>query len=116
MLRACLMLAVVLFPGTAGARPPENADPALSPWFQGLRQPRTGTSCCSIADCRATDFRQTGDSYDVLIDEKFGISPPRWLSVPPERILSDTGNPTGSAVVCYTPALGIMCFVRPPEA
>ena len=24
-------------------------------------------------------------------------------------------NPTGRAVVCYTPTLGIVCFIRGPE-
>src|SRR5215469_16074808 len=34
------------------AAPPDNPDPALAPWFESLKQPGTGASCCSIADCR----------------------------------------------------------------
>jgi hypothetical protein len=39
----------------------------------------------------------------------------RWLPIPPDKILDRTDNPTGRAVVCYTPTLGIMCFIRGPE-
>src|SRR5215510_8006667 len=52
----------------ADARPPPNADMTLAPWFQGLRQPRTGMSCCSIADCRPTDFRTNGSHYEAMVD------------------------------------------------
>jgi hypothetical protein len=89
--------------------PPENADPALAPWFQSLRQPETGMSCCDIADCRPTEYRMTGDDYEVWIDNK-------WMTVPPRRILQRTDNPVGRAVVCWTPQRGIMCFVRAVEA
>lgn len=102
----CCML--VLIAGAADARPPPNADMSLAPWFQGLRQPGTGISCCSIADCRQTDFRIAGGHYEVMIDSQ-------WRAVPPDKILDRIDNPTGRAVVCYTPTLGIMCFIRGPE-
>src|SRR5579875_510632 len=100
-------LAVVLLAlasSAAGARPPDNADPGLGPWFQGLRQPDTGISCCSVADCRQTEYRASGGHYEALIQD-------RWVSVPPQKVLSQTENPTGRAVVCWTPSTGIMCFV-----
>ncbi|HLG89635.1 MAG TPA: hypothetical protein VKZ79_20840 [Alphaproteobacteria bacterium] len=115
-MRVPLVVTGLLLAATAYARPPENADPALAPWFEGLHQPHTGISCCSIADCRPTDYREVPNGYEVLIDDRFGLSPPQWQSVPPEKILDHIGNPTGRAVVCFTPAAGIMCFVRPPEA
>ncbi len=102
---AAVAAALLLSADGARARPPENADPSLSPWFQSLRQPNTGYSCCSIADCRPTDYRITGDRYEALIQGK-------WLTVPPEKVLPRTDNPVGRAVVCWTPATGIMCFVR----
>jgi len=98
-----LMLSTATF-----AHPPPNADMSLAPWFQGLRQPGTGMSCCSIADCRQTDFRVAGAHYEALIEGE-------WRPVPPATILERTDNPTGHAVVCYTPTLGIMCFIRGPE-
>jgi hypothetical protein len=97
---------VFAMPGLA--RSPPNADKLLAPWFQGLRQPGTGISCCSVADCRLTDFRTQGDHYEAMIDGQ-------WREVPATTILERIENPTGHAVVCYTPARGIMCFVRGPE-
>jgi hypothetical protein len=97
-----------LIAGSATARPPPNADMSLAPWFQDLRQPGTGMSCCSMADCRQTDFRIAGSHYEAMVDGE-------WREVPPDTILQRTDNPTGRAVVCYTPSRGIMCFIRGPE-
>jgi hypothetical protein len=100
--------AIGLIAGSAAARPPPNADMSLAPWFQGLRQPGTGMSCCSIADCRQTDFRIAGSHYEAMVD---GV----WHQVPADKVLEQAYNPTGHAVVCYTPTRGIMCFIRGPE-
>jgi hypothetical protein len=100
--------ALLAFEAPVGARPPPNANPALAPWFRSLVQPGTGMSCCSIADCRETDFRIIGDHYEALIQGE-------WHEIPPDKILPRADNPTGRAVVCWSPALGIMCFVRGPE-
>ena len=100
--------AFVSLAAAAFGRPPPNADPALAPWFHSLMQPGTGISCCSEADCRRTDFRINGDHYEAMIQ---GV----WQRVPNSSVLRRSDNPTGSAVVCWTPALGIMCFVRGPE-
>jgi hypothetical protein len=107
--RLILAAAFMLAAAHAAALPPPNADPALAPWFRDLRQPGTGMSCCSIADCRPTDYRTTGDQYEVLIGD-------RWLAVPPDKILDRRDNPTGRAIVCWTPQRGIMCFIRGTEA
>jgi hypothetical protein len=100
--------ALGLFIVAAEAHPPPNADMSLAPWFQSLRQPGTGMSCCSIADCRQTDFRIQDGHYQAMIDG-------RWRPVPPEAVLERIDNPTGRAVVCYTPYRGIMCFIKGPE-
>ncbi len=92
----------------AGAAPPDNADTSLAPWYQSLRQPGTGISCCSMADCRATEYRTSAFGYEAFIDDK-------WLAVPPDRVLQHVDNPTGRAIVCYVPGRGILCFVRPAE-
>lgn len=108
-LGAAAIAALLLgFTMLARAAPPETADPTLSQWFRSLRQPGTGISCCSMADCRTTDYRIVAEGYEALID---GV----WLSVPAERVLDHIDNPTGRAVVCYLPSKGIMCFVRPSE-
>jgi hypothetical protein len=108
MMRIIVIASELLVAANAFAEPPSDTDYALAPWFQSLRQPGTGKSCCSIADCRTTDYRTDGDHYEALIDG-------RWMIVPSEKILQRADNPTGRAVVCWTPALGIMCFVRAAE-
>jgi hypothetical protein len=103
------VIALALLAGPVEAAPPSNADPAMAPWFRSLMQPGTGISCCSLSDCRATDSRIQGDHYEALIGDQ-------WFAVPPERILQRADNPTGRAVVCWTPQRGIMCFVRATES
>jgi hypothetical protein len=102
--------------GSAVAAPPDQIDPELSPWFESLTQPGTGAKCCGISDCRVADFRRDADGYEVKVDRTWGLSATFWLRVPSERILDRTDNPTGQAVLCFTPAAGILCFVRPPES
>ncbi len=108
MMRSLLGAACLLAAANAIAQPPKDSDYTLAPWFQSLRQPGSGISCCSLADCRTTDYRTDGDSYEALIDGQ-------WLVVPEDKVLQRTDNPTGRAVVCWTPARGIMCFVRANE-
>ena len=109
MKRLVLIAVGLLFVAPADAEPPPNADPALAPWFRSLLQPGTSVSCCSISDCRATEYRIEGDHYEALIGEK-------WLVVPADKILQRTDNPTGHAVVCWTPQRGIVCFIRATES
>jgi hypothetical protein len=102
------ILGLLLLSAPVRAAPPADADPALSPWFQSLRQPGTGVSCCSVADCRPVDYRTTASGYEVWIEN-------RWQPVPPEKVLQRADNPVGRAIVCWTKQIGIMCFVRAPE-
>lgn len=108
-MRLLLLAVLLLGAGAAGADPPPNADPALAPWFRSLLQPGTSISCCSVADCRATEYRIEGDHYEALIGDT-------WFVVPPDKVLERTDNPTGRAVVCWTPQRGIVCFVRATES
>ncbi len=100
----------------AAAAPPDNPDPRFSPWYKSLRQPGTGAECCGIADCRIVEFRRNGEGYEVFVDERWRLSRPYWARVPPEKILERPDNPTGRAVVCFTPEAGVMCFVLPPQS
>jgi hypothetical protein len=83
--------------------PPENADPALAPWFRSLAQPGTGISCCSIADCRPVDARTTSSGYEIFVKDQ-------WLAVPPEKVLQGKQNPTGKPVACVLNNQ-VLCFV-----
>ena len=114
MLKSAFAILCVLIAAPAFAAPPENADPNLREWYEGLRQPSSGAPCCSIADCRRTEARHNAEGWEVLIDERFGARDSRWTPVPRGRVL-DRQNPTGEAVVCFLPTIGVMCFVPPPE-
>ena len=81
----------------ADAMPPENItpNPALHAWFESLKQPGTQKPCCSISDCRFTDYKEQNGHFEVFIDG--------WpYVVPDQAVLRLTGNPNTKAVVCYT--------------
>jgi hypothetical protein len=95
----------------AWARPPEGVpiDPTLHDWYESLREPGTAYPCCSIADCRPTDYRMGGSGYEAWLDEQ-------WIQVPDDRVLKNQPNPVGRAVVCRSPVNGsILCFVPASE-
>ena len=106
----------------ARSEPPENANPALSAWFNSLTNPQTGgISCCAQADGHILNERQwrvDGDHYMIKIAGN-------WYDVPPEAVLQHVENPTGGAVAFYPPAMDegagmgrnptIYCFVRQVE-
>ena len=120
LVRALPRLAVGVLLGLAAAaeaRPPENADPALAPWFQSLHSAEGGL-CCSEADCRPVEYRMTEDHYEVLIGRQYGPDvEEHWEDVPAESVLQKTDNPTGHAIACWTPYTQprVICFVRPSE-
>jgi hypothetical protein len=95
--------AAVVASFAAFGAPPENADPALAPWFRSLAQPGTGISCCSIADCRPVEARITPSGYEIHVKDK-------WVAVPPDKILHGKENPTGKPVACVLNDQ-ILCFV-----
>lgn len=37
------------------------------------------------------------------------------MAVPADSILHRKDNPTGRAIVCYEPGVGIICFIKGPE-
>ena len=109
-------MAIALSVAPVYAEPPDHADPSLSRWFNSLKQPGTGAGCCSMADCRRAQVRRDSQGYEVMIDQSWHVSSTFWLRVPANRILDERNNPTGYAVLCYTPEAGILCFVPPPES
>lgn len=101
-------LAFALFPNLANSELPPGAEPGpLSQWFQSLRHPLSGHSCCSIADCRAVRVRMAGGHYEVLDGSV-------WLVVPDNSILQQRDNPVGEPVACIRVGV-VLCFVRGPE-
>jgi hypothetical protein len=115
-----MLVVLVVITTPVQAAPPENANPALAPWFQSLEVPGTNhSSCCSQSDCRPVDYRISGDYYEALLTpEQFsraGVLQPRWIPVPFDRILQRVDNPTGKAILCWLPGMGVLCFVRPDD-
>jgi len=112
-----LCIAVVLaWPIVVRGAPPENADPALAPWFQSLHN-AAGAFCCDQADGRATEHVRVANdgSYSALIDERWNNDPPAWVPVPKGAVLDRPDNPTGRYVVFWTAGAGVICLVRPAE-
>ena len=98
-MRRLILAAIPVLVQTALAAPPDDADPKLAPWFNDLRQPWTNALCCSMADCRPAPSRLLDGHYEAFIDGD-------WRAVPDERVLTRSDNPTGRAVVCWTPRAG----------
>lgn len=90
--------------GSAFAAPPPDANPAFGAWFSSLVDPETNAPCCSLTDCRTVEHRMARDHFEVEVEG-------HWLSVPVEKILHRTDNPTGQAVLCWSKMLGILCFI-----
>lgn len=108
-----------------------DGDHSHDAWYMGLMQPgsehsMSPRSCCSLLDCKPTDYRINADGhYEAFIGpEQFGdvfhlngsnIKFPGWSVVPDEVVIRDkevlASNPTGRAVICWTPWRGILCFV-----
>ncbi len=108
-MRHCILGTVLLLACQARAAPPDHAEPSLAPWYNSLRQPWTNALCCSVADCRPVLSRTRDGHYEVFIQGD-------WRVVPDDRVMSRPDNPTGRAVVCWTPQAGVLCFVTAPES
>ena len=116
--RAACAIAAIVACSTARAAPPEHADPAMAGWFQSLQRPDGLGGCCSQSDCRAVEYRQILDHYEALVTpEAFPATAkePMWVGIPAKVVLKKTDNPTGRAILCWTPGTGPLCFVTPPE-
>jgi hypothetical protein len=99
-----LLLSTLL--DVAIALPPSDADPnsPMGLWFRSLTVPRSGLSCCSIADCRVVEARLAGDHWEVRAGDS-------WMTVSPEVVLR-RDNPDGRPVACLQ-AGAVRCFVPP---
>jgi hypothetical protein len=104
IVRAAIAASVIAIPTMAA--PPPNADGALAPWFRSLRVPGTNASCCDEGDCRRTVAEMA--PYGWKAKTLFG-----WIPIP-RRIILYVPNPTGEAILCWTPNRGPLCFIPPP--
>ena len=97
-------LIVLSFAGASHSAPSPDANPASGAWFGSLVDPDTNAPCCSLSDCRMVEHRMGRDHFEVEVEG-------HWVSVPEEKVLHRADNPTGQAVLCWSRALGILCFV-----
>lgn len=103
-----IAIIVLMIAGTpAPAAPPADANSEFSPWFNSL-QDGAGASCCSIADCRRTEYRFTKLGLHARTPDG------EWVPIPPETILPRTDNPTGFGILCWNGSR-VLCFVRAAE-
>ena len=96
------------------AAPPPNADPELAPWFRSLRQPKSGLSCCDIADCRRVKYRVVNGHFQAFIGGEFARwqNPPNaWVDVPETSVFYQHDNPTGEGIACWS-GNAIICFIE----
>jgi len=117
-LRAALALGpAVLVAIIAQARPPAGADldSPESKWYQSLKQPQSGASCCDISDCRKAPVRDAGDHWEFLAvrAEYGGNGDDQWHAIPEDKWLRGKTNPTGETVICWDPRFGVLCAVKP---
>lgn len=119
-----VILLLVLIGVAAGVRafsqdghPPEHAQGIHGQghaqnhdWYQQLKQPGTGYSCCNgtangiEGDCRPTRAYIGDDGiWRALIDG-------RWVSVPPRVVLKDLA-PDGRSHICASRSGLIYCFL-----
>ncbi len=82
----------------------------LHPWYQSLKSPRTGYSCCSSMDCRAAPEAKFENGHWSVVVNGARVSVPTDLVIRPES----TENPTVEAHVChYAYGHDVLCFVPP---
>lgn len=91
--------------GTYGQGHAENHD-----WYQELKQPGTGYSCCNgttggiEGDCRPTRAYLTDEGqWRALVDG-------RWVLVPPRAVLKQLA-PDGRSHICASRTGVIYCFL-----
>lgn len=93
---------------------PLNLTPEQRSWFKSVRSPH-GVPCCDISDGHRTDYEPRNDGLYWIPDPIHLDLPRQWISVPPEAVVYNAGNPIGEAVVWYVQqgpdSVYIRCFV-----
>lgn len=116
LLRFILLVLVAMLVVMAKGRAEEHthghiqSHDKLHGWYQSLKSPRTGYSCCSSKDCRAAPEAKFEDGQWTVVVNGNRISVPADLVIKPDS----KENPTVEAHVCHYPAGNdVLCFVPP---
>ncbi len=94
--------------------------PELNKWYHDLMQPdNPGMSCCGEADAYWCDDVHVvdGKTYCAITDEREVTGRPHLdvgtrFEIPPNKIKTNQGNPTGHEVIFLTTAGHVWCFVQ----
>lgn len=83
----------------------------LHHWYQTLKQPNSGISCCNKQDCRPTEARMLPDGTIEAMKDG------RWVTIPPEKILN-VPSPDLNSHICAPDSTSrayhpdhVFCFV-----
>ena len=98
-----------------------DGDPSHDAWFESLKQPENGASCCSTYDCHEVpdgEYRVRSGHYEFHYTRSvFGdMANEKWLPIPEEKWLRGKNNPTGALVVCginVGVGFAVWCAVEP---
>lgn len=102
-----IALAAVAILGVSSAAPAHDAkamadaamgDPTRGKWFESLKQPGLGTSCCNLTDCHQTQARQLPDqTWRAILHDYKGD---RWVAIPPDKVVKRPLSVDGEAYIC----------------
>ncbi len=91
-----------------------NEQGRVKGWFKSVRSPH-GVPCCDWADGHPTEAEPRKDNLYWIPDPIHLGEPRQWISVPPEAVIYDAGNPIGEPVVWWvmqgSDSIYIRCFV-----
>lgn len=102
-----LILALLLAPPSVATAHIPRTESYVDDWFESLLAPDTGIPCCDRLDCREVASRRGPAGWEAWSDN-------RWVPIPEDKVVTDTTNPLEHAVLCWSPSLGLTCFVPPP--
>lgn len=83
--------------------------------YQGLTVPDSSMSCCSNGDCGPVETREMNGKLQAHIvglpwnNYQPGVD--LWVDVPPKAMLPVEQNPKVGPSACWTPGLGLLCFL-----
>ena len=136
MIRFLFILALFL---SSAAWAHDWKHPDYDNFYDGLKRPGVSSnafgsiSCCSKTDCHETEAQIRGDVWWARLglphtreDGGTDWEPADWVQVPADKVLPNTLNPTGNAVICHqvdrlmsggiNPKATIWCFVPSSES
>jgi hypothetical protein len=115
-----LVTAIAWFIAGKPALAHDPDDPAMDQFYEGLKQPDTGTSCCGRADAyQADQVKQVGqaiiaiitDTRDDVVRGRRHIEPGTEYVIPRNKIrVPPAANPTGHTIIFIDSGDNVLCY------